>query len=146
MFDQKPDWLVAHLPGEDDDYLYELTLAAVADPEHADECQPILEYLDELTPGPFLAAILSSVDPARLTGADAVTVMRAFHRMGSYCQAGVYETMFEVAHAADPDTPYRYRAVNDYAPRRSVPPSRIPDGWPTGSWVLPWTSPLDCLG
>ena len=33
MFDQKTDWLVAHLPGEDDDYLYELTLAAVADPD-----------------------------------------------------------------------------------------------------------------
>jgi hypothetical protein len=116
MFDQKTGWLVAHLPGEVDDYLYELTLAAAADPEPAEACQPILECLDEMTPGPFLAAILSSVDPTRLTGADAVTVMRAFHRMGSYCQAGEYETMFEVAHAADPDTLDRYRAVNDYAP------------------------------
>jgi hypothetical protein len=115
MFDKKVDWLVADFPGEDDDLIYELTLAPV-EPDCVEECQPIPEYLDEMTPGPFLAAILSSVDPTRLTGANAVTVMRAFHRMGSHCQAGEYETMFEVAHAADPDTSYRYRTVNDYAP------------------------------
>jgi hypothetical protein len=52
--------------------------------------------LDEMDPGPFLAAILSSTDVSRLSGRDRVTVLQAQQRMASHFQARVYESMSAV--------------------------------------------------
>ena len=53
--------------------------------------------LDELAPGPYLAAILSAVDSGKLSGSDRITFLRAQQRMASHYSAGVYDTMAAVA-------------------------------------------------
>jgi hypothetical protein len=52
--------------------------------------------LDEMTPGPFLATILLSIDVSGLSDRDRVTVLRAQQRMTSCFQAKVYEAMGSV--------------------------------------------------
>lgn len=53
--------------------------------------------LEEMSPGPFLAAVLSWVDRSRLNGHDLVRVMRAETRMASHYEAARMATMVEVA-------------------------------------------------
>jgi hypothetical protein len=57
----------------------------------ADEVIP--PYLDDMTPGPFLGAILSGLDRSRLSGHDLITVLKAETRMVSYFQALAAESM-----------------------------------------------------
>jgi hypothetical protein len=62
--------------------------------------------LEEILPGPFLAAIVSSVDPARLNGHDAVRLMQAQARLGSHHEAGILAAVAEVAYSlpGNPDS------------------------------------------
>lgn len=55
--------------------------------------------LDEWAPGPYLTAVLSSLDPFRLNGHDAVVLMKAHARQVSHDQAGFYRSIGEVATA-----------------------------------------------
>ncbi len=59
--------------------------------------------LDVMAPGPFLAAILSSIDMTELSGRDRVVVLRARQRMASHYQANVYADMAAVADVLEAD-------------------------------------------
>ncbi|MFQ5555306.1 MAG: DUF222 domain-containing protein [Acidimicrobiia bacterium] len=53
--------------------------------------------LDAMAPGPVLAAFLSSINVATVSGYDRVVVLRAHHRMASHHQAEVYKAINAVA-------------------------------------------------
>lgn len=57
--------------------------------------------LDSIPPGPYLAAILASIDRSRLNGYDLVIVLRADDRMASHYQAQRLADMVELAHCAE---------------------------------------------
>ncbi len=64
----------------------------------------IPRLIEELDPGPELAAFLSAIDVRRLSGHDRIVVLQARQRMASHYQAQVYEGMAAVAEAiAEPD-------------------------------------------
>lgn len=99
---------------EDVDGLYELTLTEHARSWDRRDPQLIPWGLDWMVPDVFLAAVLSTVDLGRLSGADVVSVLKARHRMVSHFRAGVYEGMAETAHRVDPDTTARCSVPNEY--------------------------------
>ncbi|MGH3650443.1 MAG: hypothetical protein ACRDU9_06990, partial [Acidimicrobiia bacterium] len=101
-------------PGESDEAAFQMTLAARA--AAIEDRQSIPEGLDEMKPGPYLAAILSSLDLSRLSGDDVVTVMRAQQRLISHEQAGLYAVMVETAHCVAADTTERSPVIEDFAP------------------------------
>jgi hypothetical protein len=103
------------LSGESNDELYELTCAAF-DEDTTDRQNSLPHNLDDVTPGPFLGAILSSIDLSRLGGHDVITVMKAHQRQVAHHQAGMYAAMYETAHCTDPDTTRRTEVVNEFAP------------------------------
>ena len=70
--------------------------------------------LDEMAPGPVLAAFLSSIDVNTVSGYDRVVVLRAHQRMASHYQAEVYTDMVAVTHVLDTDNA-RYEEVADEA-------------------------------
>lgn len=53
--------------------------------------------LDEMTPGPFLAVILSSVDVDRLSAYDRIVLLRAHQRMASHYQSHVHSDIASVS-------------------------------------------------
>jgi len=53
------------------------------------DTEVIPPHLDEIEPGPFLAAILANTDVNRLSGHDRVVVLRARQRMASHYLAHV---------------------------------------------------------
>lgn len=53
--------------------------------------------LDEMPPGPHLAAILSTLDVDVLSGHDRIAVLRAEQRMASHYQARTYQSMRSVS-------------------------------------------------
>ena len=57
--------------------------------------------LDSIPPGPYLAAILASIDRSKLNGYDLVIVLRADDRMASHYQAQRLADMVELAHCAE---------------------------------------------
>lgn len=59
----------------------------------------IPDGLDHWLPGPYLAAVLSSIDVSKLNGFDLVMVLRARARQTACDQAGYYNTISEVARA-----------------------------------------------
>ncbi len=63
--------------------------------------------LEDLSPGPYLSAIVASVDRTRLNGHDAVRLMQAKARLSSHHDAGKLATMADVAYspAGDRDAP-----------------------------------------
>ena len=69
-----------------------------------------------MEPGPYLAAILSSLDLSRLSGDDVVTSMRAQQRLISHDQAGLCAAMVETAHCVAADTTERSPVIEDFAP------------------------------
>ncbi|MEA1902604.1 MAG: hypothetical protein U9N56_03670, partial [Actinomycetota bacterium] len=74
--------------------------------------------LDSWEPGPWLAAVLSSIDPARVNGHDIVTLMRAHSRQVAHDQAGYYRSIGEVATAVptgDDGPPERSQEWYEYA-------------------------------
>jgi Domain of unknown function (DUF222) len=79
----------------DDAYLDELTEAALSEPADADVSIPA--GLAEMAPGPFLAAILSTIDVTTLSGYDRVVVLQARQRMASHSEAATYEATSAIA-------------------------------------------------
>lgn len=61
--------------------------------------QTIPTGLDQMEPGPFLAAILSTIDFDRLSGYDRVVALRAVDRMVSHYSGRKYEALAAVAEA-----------------------------------------------
>ena len=59
-------------------------------------CDGIPASLDEMEPGPVLAAFLAATDVARLSGYDRIAVLRAHSRMASHYQAQIYADMASV--------------------------------------------------
>ncbi len=57
--------------------------------------------MDEMSPGPALAAFLSTIDVDRVSGYDRVVVLRAAQRMASHFQAQVYAAMAAVAESME---------------------------------------------
>jgi hypothetical protein len=68
-----------------------------------DEGRHELPDLESWSAGPFLMAVLSSVDRSRLNGFDLVRVLRARERLVAHCQAGSAGDIFEIAHAPPGD-------------------------------------------
>jgi len=113
MFDHA-DSVVGLWPGErpedvrfdydrEDQIAYELTCRAMADGWVQPDRHFLPDDLEEIPPGLHLAAILSSVDPSRLNGHDAVRLMTARARLSSHHEAGKYEAMAEVVYAPPGD-------------------------------------------
>lgn len=88
------------------DFSYELTCRLLADGCAADARQVLPGDLEEIPPGPYLAAIVSSIDTSRLNGYDAVRMMKASARLAAHNEAAKYEAMAQVAYAppSDPDS------------------------------------------
>ena len=111
---------------EDHELGFRLTVAAygeiVPDGQHF-----LPDDLEEIVPGRYLAAILSSIDRTKLSGHDVVRLLQARDRLVSHTQAGFYADVGEVAHAYDPDTPEGGpdRSDADPAFRRSRPGSCV---------------------
>ncbi|HJQ76821.1 MAG TPA: hypothetical protein VJ948_06120, partial [Acidimicrobiia bacterium] len=105
MFDQQ-HVLDPALRAEDHEELFRLTVAAYAGDE-PEEQHFLPADLEEILPGRYLAAILSSVDRSKLSGHDVVRLLQADERLVSHANAGYYADMAEVAHAYDPDTTAR---------------------------------------
>lgn len=72
---------------------------ATPDGEAPDGVVP--QGLDTLEPGPLLAAMLSQIDPHRLSGHDRIVVLRARQRMASHYAARVMDDMVAVSDAVD---------------------------------------------
>ncbi|MGA7096414.1 MAG: DUF222 domain-containing protein [Acidimicrobiia bacterium] len=65
--------------------------------ESPDEVVSIPADLDEMSPGPVLAAFLSTIDLSSISGYDRVVVLRAYQRMASHFEAWVNEAMASIA-------------------------------------------------
>lgn len=82
------------------------------DRTRADFDGSIPEHLDEMPPGPALAAFLSAIDPETLVGHDRVVALRAHQRMASHHQAQMYRAMASVSDA------YGYDDATTYGEQR----------------------------
>jgi len=92
------------IPQLSDREIEALTVAeAAAWDDAASDRQMIPDRLDEWSPGPFLAAVLPSIDPSRLNGHDTVVLMKAHARQVAHDQAGYYSSVAEVATAIPTD-------------------------------------------
>ena len=112
MFD--PMGIVDLDRGEDHEEAFRLTVAAYAeDAPDMQHCLP--DNLEEIPPGLFLAAIVSSVDRSKLTGHDVVRLLQARARLVAHDNAGYYADIVEVAHASDPDSTSRDPQPVEYA-------------------------------
>lgn len=112
MFDHH-DAGIGFWPGErpedvegEDHFAWSVTCGELADGWVSSDRHVLPSDLEDWRPGPFLAAVVSSVDPGRLNGHDVVRVMRARARLSSHHEAGKYEAMAETAFAfgSDPDS------------------------------------------
>ena len=93
----------AYVESELSDVEYELlTTQQQAQPVDQPEVEPIPSDLEKMTPGPGLAAILSGINPSRLSGYDLVAVLLAQQHQISHDQARWYAVMVEVSHRTDP--------------------------------------------
>ncbi|HEX6300494.1 MAG TPA: DUF222 domain-containing protein [Acidimicrobiia bacterium] len=113
MFDHR-DVGVGLWPGErledleaEDQLAYRLTCLELADGWTEPDRHVLPSGLEEIAPGPFLAAVVSSVDAERLNGHDAIRLMQARARLGSHHDSGKYVAMAEVACSppGDADSP-----------------------------------------
>jgi len=94
------------LPGEGDEDLltqdqtaYEVTCRELAygrEVEDRDE----LPDLDDIAPGPYLTALLESVDREKLNGYDLVRLVRARERLVAHAQAGSMADIVDISYAA----------------------------------------------
>ncbi len=72
--------------------------------------------LDDMPPGPVLAAFLASIDVARVSGFDRILVLRAHKRMASHYEARAYQDMTAVTDAmAELDDGGRLEYAAEYA-------------------------------
>ena len=77
--------------------------------------QSIPAGLDEMTPGPYLAVILSHIDPSACSGLDRVRVLKARQRMISHYQSGMYSDIVSIAEATAIDATADNANVTDVA-------------------------------
>src|SRR5918994_397481 len=106
MFDNQ-DVGVGLSPGEgtedevllqaEDDLAYEIARRMMGDGWSDDDQHFLPDDLEEIAPGPYLAAIVSGVDAERLNGHDVVRLMQAQARLGSHHEAGKLAAVAEVA-------------------------------------------------
>ncbi len=68
-----------------------------------DDSRHVLPGLEGIAPGPFLAAILASVDRSQLNGFDLVRLLKARERLVAHSQAGAIADTHEIAYAAPGD-------------------------------------------
>ncbi|MDF1594680.1 MAG: DUF222 domain-containing protein [Acidimicrobiia bacterium] len=77
--------------------------------EQRAEVEVVPHGLDQIEPGPVLAAFLSSIDVSQLSGFDRIVVLRARQRLVSHYQAQLYGDMAAVSDAIEdldgPDDP-----------------------------------------
>jgi hypothetical protein len=73
-----------------------ITLEATAMGATEREASPIPQGLDEMAPGPLLAALLSTVDVERLSGQNAVVFARAQQKQISHDQARQYRALSRI--------------------------------------------------
>jgi hypothetical protein len=113
MFDNQ-DAGIGLWPGErpedfdrEDHLAWSITCSELADGWVEPDRHLLPDGLEDLLPGPYLAAVVHAVDPTRLNGHDAVRVMKAFGRLASGFEAGKLAAVAEVAHspAGDADSP-----------------------------------------
>ena len=106
------------LCGESEDRLaYLVTVDEIAT-GWADEDRQVLPDLSSIPPGPYLFAILSHVDRAKLNGFDLVDVLRARERLLSHVQAENMADLVEISYAApgdDSSDPDRLGEAFEYA-------------------------------
>jgi hypothetical protein len=70
--------------------------------------------LDQMEPGPFLAAILNRTEVDRLSGHDRVVALKAFQRMASHYQAQTFQAMASISdlmHDLDDDFELAHRSA-----------------------------------
>ena len=105
MFDHE-DSVIGLWPGErpedlaaEEHAVYEHTCREMADGWLPEDRHVLPHDLEDLVPGPYMAAILHALDPGRLNGYDAVRVMQARSRLSSHNEAGKLRAIAEVAFA-----------------------------------------------
>lgn len=81
----------------DDDVAYEATRLALADGWSEPDRHFLPDDLEQIQAGPYLAAVVGSVDRTMLNGYDAVRLMKAEARLAASFEAGELATMVEVA-------------------------------------------------
>ena len=122
------------MPGESDNDLrardqkaFEVTCREMTDDHEADE-RHTLPDLDHFAPGPHLAAIVESVDRAKLNGYDLVRLVQARERLVAHAQAGSMADVVEISYAApgarDTD-PERLGEAFEYAADELRPALRL---------------------
>ncbi|MDX1468639.1 MAG: DUF222 domain-containing protein, partial [Acidimicrobiia bacterium] len=72
--------------------------------------------LESIPPGPYLFAILNSVDRAKLSGSDVLRLLQARERLSNHLEAEVMADIEEVAHCVDSDHDRLYEAHEFAAP------------------------------
>jgi len=109
MFDDL-DSVVGLWPGEgpedwvaEDQLAFEITCRDLADGRVDSEQDFLPAGLEEIPVGPFLAAMVSAVDPSRLNGHDAVRLMQAEAELASHHEAGKLRAMSEVVFSSPGD-------------------------------------------
>ena len=83
--------------GQSADLSYRLTCLALADGWVEADRDLLPDTLEDIPVGPFLAAVVSSVDRSRLNGHDAVRLMQTEARLASCHEAQKLASMAEVA-------------------------------------------------
>jgi hypothetical protein len=113
MFDHE-DSVIGLWPGErpedlatEEDASFELACREMADGWTTEDRHLLPDDLEDLLPGPYMAAILHALDPGRLNGYDAVRLMQARARLASHNEAGKLRAIAEVAFSppGDADSP-----------------------------------------
>ena len=113
MFDYQ-ECGVGLLPGErfedleaEDQLSYEMSCLVLADGWTSVDRHLLPDDLEQIPPGPYLAAVVSTVDPSRLNGHDVVRLMQAEARLSSHHEAGKLAAMSEVGLSppGDADSP-----------------------------------------
>lgn len=83
----------------EDQFAYGVTCLEMADGWDEPE-RHVLPDLSSITPGPFLEAVLTSVDRRRLNGYDLVRLVQARERLVAHAQAGSMADMVEMSYSA----------------------------------------------
>jgi hypothetical protein len=87
----------------DDELVYQLTVAEAKKPLSETRQQLVVDELELLPPGIFLAAAIHRVQRRRVGGHNLIRVLKARERLVSHYQAEVASDMAEVAHLAPGD-------------------------------------------
>ncbi|MGD2101446.1 MAG: DUF222 domain-containing protein [Acidimicrobiia bacterium] len=83
----------------EDRFAYEVTCRELAD-SRAEPNRQTLPDLNPIPPGPYLAAVVASVDRSQLNGYDLVRLVQARERLVAHSQAGSMADTVEMSYAA----------------------------------------------